>query len=216
VRLSIPIGLLVMVVAVLGAGRALGVSGSDTITTIAGTGTAGYSGDGGQATSTQLNFPLGVTVDAQGNVYVADTSNNRVRKISGGIITTVAGTGTPGFAGDGGQATSAQLNIPGGVAVDSQGNLYIADEGNQRVRKVSGGIITTVAGIGTAGYSGDGGQATSAQLNFPHGVEVDAQGNVFITDTDNSRVREVTGGIITTIAGNGTAGFSGDGGQATS
>jgi len=205
-----------VVVAAVAAPSAIGVTGSDTITTIAGTGVAGYSGDGGQATSTQLNFPLGVNVDAQGNVFVADTSNNRVRKINGGIITTIAGTGTAGFAGDGGQATSAQLNIPGGVAVDAQGNVYIADEDNHRVRKISGGIITTVAGNGVAGYSGDGGQATSAQLNFPHGVTVDAQGNVFIVDTSNNRVRKVSGGIITTVAGNGVAGFSGDGGQATS
>jgi PKD repeat protein len=217
VRVSIRVGLLMVVVAAVAAPSAIGVTGSDTITTIAGTGVAGYSGDGGQATSTQLNFPLGVTVDAQGNVFVADTSNNRIRKISGGIITTIAGTGTAGFAGDGGQATSAQLNVPGGVAVDAQGNVYIADEDNHRVRKISGGIITTIAGNGVAGYSGDGGQATSAQLNFPHGVTVDAQGNVFIVDTDNNRVRKVdSAGNITTVAGNGTAGFAGDGGQATS
>jgi PKD repeat protein len=217
VRLSFLVGLLMVVVAAAAAPSVLGVSGSDTITTVAGTGTAGYSGDGGQATSTQLNYPLGVTVDAQGIVYVADTSNNRVRKITGGIITTIAGTGTAGFAGDGGQATSAQLNVPGGVAVDAQGNVYIADEDNHRVRKVSGGIITTIAGTGVAGYSGDGGQATSALLNFPHGVTVDAQGNVFIVDTDNHRVRKVdSAGNITTVAGNGTAGFAGDGGQATS
>jgi PKD repeat protein len=210
--------LLVVAVAVLATPSALGVTGSDTIITIAGTGVAGFSGDGGQATSTQLNFPLGVNVDTQGNVFVADTSNNRVRKISGGVITTIAGTGTAGFAGDGGQATSAQVNIPGGVAVDPQGNVYIADEDNHRVRKIStAGIITTIAGNGVAGYLGDGGQATSAELNFPHGVTVDAQGNVFIVDTSNNRVRVVnTAGIITTVAGNGTAGFSGDGGQATS
>src|SRR5712691_1466420 len=217
-RFSTRVGLLVVAVAVLVTPSALGVTGSDTIITIAGTGVAGFSGDGGQATSTQLNYPLGVNDDTQGNVFVADTSNNRVRKISGGIITTIAGTGTAGFAGDGGQATSAQVNVPGGVAVDAQGNVYIADENNQRVRKIStAGIITTVAGNGVAGYLGDGGQATSAELNFPHGVAVDAQGNVFIVDTSNNRVRVVnTAGIITTVAGNGTAGFSGDGGQATS
>ena len=143
----------------------------------------GISGDGGQATSAQLNNPVGVAVDAQGSLYIADYANNRVRKVSGGIITTVAGTGTAGYSGDGGQATSAQLNFPVGVAVDAQGSLYIADSGNYRVRKVSGGIITTVAGTGTAGYSGDGGQATSAQLNVPFGVAVDAQGNLYIADS---------------------------------
>ena len=137
------------------------------ITTVAGTGTAGYSGDGGQATSAQLNAPLGVAVDAQGSLYIADDVDHRVRKVSGGIITTVAGTGSAGFSGDGGQATSAQLNFPFGVAVDTQGSLYIADYGNNRVRKVSGGVISTVAGTGAAGFSGDGGQATSAQLNAP-------------------------------------------------
>ena len=125
--------------------------GGDTITTIAGTGTAGFVGDGGQATSAQLNQPWGVAVDTSGNVYIGDTSNNRVRKVSGGNITTVAGTGAPGYSGDGGQATSAQLNLPKAVAVDAQGNLYIADYGNNRIRKVCGGIITTVAGNGHAG-----------------------------------------------------------------
>ena len=162
---SIRFGLLVIVVSLLAAASAFGVSGTDTITTIAGTGTAGSSGDGGQATSAQLNRPRGVAIDAQGNVYVADENAHRVRKVSGGIITTVAGTGTAGFSGDGGQATSAQLKGPTGVAVDAQGNLYIADYGNNRIRKVSGGIISTVAGTGTAGSTGDGGQATSAQLN---------------------------------------------------
>ena len=138
-RLSVLGGLLVVVVSLLAAASAFGVSGGDTITTLAGTGTAGFSGDGGQATSAQLNFPFGVAVDAQGSLYVGDQLNNRVRKVSGGIITTVAGTGTAGFSGDGGQATSAQLNQALGVAVDAQGSLYIADDGNHRVRKVSGG-----------------------------------------------------------------------------
>jgi trimeric autotransporter adhesin len=215
VRLSIRVGLLVVVAAAIAVPSAIGVSGSDTITTIAGLGTAGFSGDGGQATSAQLNYPFGVAVDGQGNLYIADQVNQRVRKVSGGIITTVAGTGTAGYSGDGGQATSAQLNYPVGVAVDGQGNLYIADQVNQRVRKVSGGIITTVAGTGTAGYSGDGGQATSAQLDGPRSMAVDGQGNLYIADTSNYRVRKVSGGIITTVAGTGTAGFSGDGGQAT-
>ncbi len=214
---AIRCGLLVVVVSLLAAAGAFGVTGSDTITTIAGTGTAGSSGDGGQATSAQLNRPRGVAVDAQGNVYVADESSHRVRKVSGGTISTVAGTGTAGYSGDGGQATSAQLNGPVGVAVDGQGNLYIADRDNARIRKVSGGTISTVAGTGTAGYSGDGGQATSAQLSNPYGIAVDTQGNLYIADLSNNRVRKVTAaGVISTVAGTGTAGYSGDGGQATS
>ena len=215
-RLSVCGGLLVVVVSLLAATSAFGVSGGDTITTIAGTGTAGFVGDGGQATSAQLNHPRGIAVDSQGKVYFADENNQRVREVNGGLITTIAGTGTAGYSGDGGQATSAQLHNPIGVAVDSQGNVYVADTLGNRVRKVSGGIISTVAGTGTAGYTGDGGQATSAQLNNPYGVAVDSQGNVYIADTLNNRVRKVSGGIISTVAGTGTAGYSGDGGQATS
>src|SRR5438094_258876 len=215
-RFSTRVGLLAVAVVVLATPSALGVTGSDTIITIAGTGLAGFSGDGGQATSAELNFPHGVTVDAQGDIFIVDTSNNRVRVVNtSGIITTVAGNGTAGFLGDGGQATSAELNFPRQVAVDAQGNLYIADTVNHRVRKVSGGVITTFAGTGVAGFSGDGGAATSAQLNFPRGVALDATGNLYISE-DNSHSRKVTGGIITTIAGTGVAGFSGDGGQAVS
>ncbi len=197
-----------------------GVSGSDTITTIAGTGKAGISGDGGPATSAAMHAPSGVAVDGQGNVYVADYGNNRVRKVSpGGTITTIAGTGIAGFSGDGGPAALAQLYTPVGVAVDGQANVFIADDRNNRVRKVSpGGTITTIAGTGTRGVSGDGGAAASAQLNHPAAVAVDGQGNVYIADTENSRVRKVSAGMITTIAGTGKAGifgFSGDGGPAT-
>ncbi|HST25025.1 MAG TPA: PKD domain-containing protein [Gaiellaceae bacterium] len=208
--------LALMALAVLVPAGALGVSGTDTITTIAGNGLGGFSGDGGQATSAQLKHPWGVVVDAQGSVYVGDKENNRVRKVSGGIITTVAGTGTPGYSGDGGQATSAQLHSPEGLALDADGSLYIADYANHRVRKLSGGIITTVAGTGTPGYSGDGGQATSAQLQYPVGVAVDTQGSLYIADSGNNRIRKVSGGIITTVAGAGTAGYSGDGGPAAS
>ena len=209
--------MLALAVGALAAPAALGVSGSDTITTSAGTGTAGFVGEGGQATSAQLSYPWGVAIAGE-NVYVVDNITSRIRKVSGGIITTIAGTGTPGYSGDGGQATSAQLYYPEGVAVDGQGNLYIADAYNQRVRKITpAGIITTIAGTGTAGYSGDGGQATSAQLNYPGGVAVDTEGDLFIADESNSRIRKVTpGGVITTAAGNGTPGYSGDGGQATS
>jgi uncharacterized protein (TIGR03437 family) len=185
------------------------------ITTVAGTGAIGYSGDGGPATNASLNFPIGVAVDSASNLYIADTYNNRLRKVSGNIITTTAGNGTNRYSGDGGPATGASFNGPSDVAVDSAGNLYIADTNNNRIRKVSGGIITTVAGSGSAGYSGDGGPATSAQLNGPTGVAVDFAGNIYIGDGFNPVVRKVSGGIITTVAGNGVQGYSGDGGRAT-
>jgi trimeric autotransporter adhesin len=147
---------------------------------VAGTGSAGFSGDGGPATAAQLGFPFGVAVDAEGSLYIADQSNSRIRKVSEGTITTVAGTGTGGFTGDGGPATAAQLSYPRGVAVDAAGNLYIADDANLRIRKVSGGTITTVAGNGSFGFSGDGGAATAAQLFYPMGVAVDAAGNLYV------------------------------------
>ena len=178
------------------------------IATVAGSGTAGFSGDDGPAAGAGLDFPSGVAVDAAGNLYIADTANNRIRKVSNGAITTVAGNGTAGYSGDNSPATDAQLNQPAGVAVDASGNLFIADTANNRIREVSGGAITTVAGNGTAGYSGDNGAATGAQLNRPAGVAVDASGNLFIADTTNNRIREVSGATITTIAGNGTAGYS--------
>ena len=195
------------------------VDTSGDISTVAGDGTNGFSGDGGQATSTQLNFPNGVTVDSSGNLFIADQANHRIRKVdTSGIIITVAGTSTSGFLGDGVAATSTALNQPSDVAVDSSGNLFIADEFNHRIRKVDiSGIITTVAGNGTQGFSGDGGPATSAKLDTPTGVAVDASGNIFFADSSNHRIRKVdTSGIITTVAGDGTQGFSGDGGSATS
>ena len=196
------------------------VRASGTIATYAGSGqpsSGGFSGDGGPATSARLNYPVGVAVDGQGNVYIADRDNQRVRKVSpGGTITTIAGTGVRGFSGDGGRAISAQLHSPLGVAVDGQGNIYIADSGNNRVRKVSpGGTITTFAGTGGGGFSGDGGPATSAPVSNPQGVAVDRQGNVYISDASNNRVRKVSGGgTIMTVAGGGSS--LGDGGPATS
>jgi len=245
------------------------------ITTFAGTGAAGSGGDNGPATSAQLNGPYGVAVDGTGNVYIADTNNNRIRAVSTGFIVPVAGNGTVGNGGDGGAATSAQLYHPMGVAVDNLGNIYIADTDNQKVRKVNaGGTISTVAGTGSVGYSctaggtatsvglhnptgvanynpspgafaiadtgnqcvrdvqsgsivstigngiasfgGDGGPAASAELNYPTGVAVDqTTGNVYIADTVNNRIRLVnSASIITTVAGTGVPGFSGDGGPA--
>ena len=186
------------------------------IATVAGNGTPAFSGDNGPATSAQLSAPIGVAVDSAGNLYIADSSNDRIRKVTNGVITTVAGNGTLGFSGDNGPAISATLNAPNGVAVDSAGNLYINDCGNYRIRKVTNGVITTVAGNGTLGFSGDNGPATSAQLNSPSGVAVDSAGNLYIADFGNNRIRKVSNGVIATVAGNGTQGFSGDNGPATS
>jgi uncharacterized protein (TIGR03437 family) len=225
-----------------------------TITTIVGSpGNPGFAGDSGSAVGSQLNFPFGLAVDKSGTLYIADGLNNRVRKVSGGVITTVAGNGTAGFTGDNASATSAELNNPTGVAVDSSGNLYIADSANNVVRKVANGTITTFAGSNSAGagYSGDTGTATGAQLNNPVGVAVDASGNVYIADAGNNVVRQVysgniitaavgfthpdgvavdssgnlyvadtvarrivklSGGVYTTIAGNGNGAFGGDDG----
>jgi uncharacterized protein (TIGR03437 family) len=190
------------------------ISTSGIITTVAGGGNS--VGDGGPATAALLNYPQGVAVDASGNLFIADAT--RIRKVSSsGIITTSAGNGVSGFSGDGGPATSGSVSYPQGVAVDASGNLLIADTGNERIREVSaGGIITTVVGNGEFGFSGDGGPAVSASL-LPNGVAVDASGNLYIVDVSNYRVRKISpGGIITTVAGNGTPGLSGDGGPATS
>ena len=187
-----------------------------TIATVAGNGTPGFSGDNGPAIRAQLASPAGVAVDSGGNLYIADTLNNLVRKVSGGVITTMAGNGTPGFGGDGGPATSAQLYAPSGIAVDSAGNLYIADSANHRIRQVSGGVISTVAGTGMPGFSGDGGPSINARLYAPSGVAVDATGNLYIADTYNGSIRKISGGVIATVAGIGTSGFGGDNGPATS
>jgi len=188
------------------------------ITTVAGNGTNGYSGDGGPATNAELYYPFGVAVDSAGNLLIADTQNSCIRKVgTNGIITTVAGNGTNGYSGDGGAATNAELNYPRAVQFDNFGNIFFADENNQRIRKIgTNGIITTVAGNGTNGYSGDGGVATNASLNLPRGCTLDGYGNLFIGDTGNNRVRKVgTNGIISTVAGNGIAAYLGDGGAAT-
>jgi trimeric autotransporter adhesin len=194
------------------------VTAAGVISTVAGNGFYGYGGDGSSATAAAMSYPYDVAVDSAGNLFIADYGNNRVRKVTAaGVINTAAGNGTKGFSGDGGPATAALINSSYGVAIDSAGNLYIADYGNSRVRKVTAaGIISTVAGNGTRGYGGDGGPAPAAQLNNPPGVAVDSAGNLYITDYGNHRVRKVTAaGVISTVAGNGTSGFSGDGGPAT-
>jgi sugar lactone lactonase YvrE len=192
------------------------------ISTVAGNGTQGYSGDGGPAVNAELDEPLGVAVDSSGNIYFADEGNYRIREVkaSSGYIYTVAGDGTPGYSGDGGPATSAELYCPAGVAVDTSDNIYFGDICTHRVREVtaSTGIIATVAGNGIAGYSGDGGAATGAELDTPFGVAVDASFNIYIGDYAENRVRKVTAstGDISTAAGDGILGYSGDGGAATS
>jgi hypothetical protein len=198
---------------------------SSVITTAAGDGIEGYSGNGGPATEAELYTPNHVAVDAFGNLFIADGGNERIRKVkTNGIISTLAGngyvnrtTGDGGYSGDGGPAANEELNNPEGLALDASGNLFIADNANNRIRQVgTNGIITTVAGNGTKGYSGDGRPATNAQLSGPVGVAVDVFGNLFIADTGNQVIRKVgANGIITTVAGNGQAGYSGDGGSAT-
>jgi Fibronectin type III domain/NHL repeat len=222
-----PLGVAVMrdggyLIADAGTARIRRVSPTGTITTVAGTGTPSYSGDGGPATEAGLYAPSGVAALPDGGYLIADTGNSRVRRVSPtGTITTVAGTGTPGFSGDGGPATGAQLgqNSPYSVAVTADGGFLIGDEVNRRVRRVTPtGIITTVAGTGVQGSTGDGGAATAAQLNVPIGVATTPDGGFLIADQYADRVRRVSPtGVITTVAGTGTFGIfiDGDGGPAT-
>jgi sugar lactone lactonase YvrE len=190
-------------------------SASGMLTRVAGNGTRGFGGDGGAAPSAELAGPAGITIDSAGNLYIADAGNHRIRMVANGTITTVAGNGTRGYSGDGGPATSAQLDGASDVAVDSSGNLYIADFYNQAVRKVANGTITTAAGNGSYGYGGDGGPATQAQLGGPLGIVVDSAGSLYISEAYNQTVRRVANGVITTVAGMGVAGFTGDGNKAT-
>jgi RHS repeat-associated protein len=201
-------------------------AGANIISTFAGNGIGGYGGDGGQSTDAELYGPGAIAIDTAGNVYIADSNNYRIRAVGSrgtpnnpgaGYIITVAGDGVPGYSGNGGLATAAEINDMSGLAVDSSGNVYFADTIASVIRKVSAstGIISTVAGNGTQGFSGDGGAATSARLYSPHDIAVDSSGNLYIADSYNNRIRKVSSsGIISTIAGNGTAGFSGDNGPA--
>ena len=188
------------------------------IDTLAGTGDDGVGGDGGPASHARFGFPRSVAADAAGNIYVADTRNHRIRKIDpSGVISTLAGTGEDGDDGDGGPASEAQLCFPAGVAVDTAGNVYVADNWNHRIRKIDpSGVISTLAGTGVRGFGGDGGPAFQARLAQPVSVAVDAAGNVYVADSRNHRIRKIDpSGLISTLAGTGVRGFGGDGGLAT-
>jgi DNA-binding CsgD family transcriptional regulator/sugar lactone lactonase YvrE len=189
------------------------------INTVAGTGIDGFSGDGGPATQASLSLPSGLAADPSGNLYIADTANNRIRRVdASGEIATVAGNGPGAFSGDGGPAGAASLSGPEGLVLGPDGTLYIADTSNNRVRKLGpDGTLSTVAGSGVPGYSGDGGSATKAKLNLPCALALDASGNLYIADRENNRIRKVDrAGIITTVAGSGMIADPGDGGPATS
>jgi len=191
---------------------------AQTIVTVAGNGGGGYSGDNGLAISAQIS-PNSFTLDSSGNIYIADNTNYRIRKINtSGIITTIAGVGTMGYSGDGGPATIAEIGVAHGIIADLAGNIYFTEWANHTVRKINtSGIITTIAGTGLAGFGGDGGPATAAQLAAPGGLLIDKIGNIYVCEVLNNHIRKIhTSGIITSIAGTGVAGgYSGDGGPAT-
>lgn len=184
------------------------ITAGGAVSTLAGNGTSGFSGDGGPATAAAFHSPVGVAADASGNIYVADINNLRIRKItSAGIVSTLAGNGNPGFSGDGGPGTAAEFKYPYGIAADAAGNLYVGDEENNRIRKITpAGVVSTFAGDGNAGYINATGAA--AEFNTPTGIAVDASGNVYVADRGNNRIRKITPtGVVSTLAGNGTGAF---------
>jgi hypothetical protein len=204
-------------IADFGNSRIRKIAPTGIITTVAGNGKPRFSGDRGAAISADLSLPYRAEVDSAGNLYIADAGNNRVRKVApDGIITTIAGNGIAASTGDGGLATSAPLDGPDDAVPDAAGNLFIVESFGERIRQIDAqGIITTVAGNGILGFSGDGGPATQASLNNPNILTLDPNDNPIISDENNNRIRKVTNGIITTVAGNGVAGYAGDTGLAT-
>ncbi|HKY75086.1 MAG TPA: NHL repeat-containing protein [Acidimicrobiia bacterium] len=191
------------------------------VTTLAGTGQAAYSGDGGPAGAATLHWPHGVAVDPSGaGLYIADSANHRIRRVDlgSGVITTVAGGAAAGWAGDGGPAIAAQLEDPKAVWAAQSGEVFIADSGNERIRRIDrSGTISTIAGTGVPGYSGDGGPASAAQFDGPRGVSGDSAGNLYVADDNNHRIRRIDpAGVVTTLAGTGAPGYAGDGGPARS
>ena len=193
------------------------VAPNGTISTVAGTGVAGFSGDGGPAIDAEINTPTGIRGDSSGNLYIADVVNQRIRKVdSSGIITTFAGNGNKGYGGDGGLAINASFYNAVRVAIDPSGNVLVADQSDHRIRRIApSGLITTIAGNGVGAFSGDGGPAINASLNNPTAVAVDGGGVIYISDQFNQRIRKIAlDGTITTIAGDGSPGFGGDGGPA--
>jgi sugar lactone lactonase YvrE len=186
------------------------------LTIVAGNGSQGFSGDGSAATNAQLNSPQGIAIGPDGTLYIADTANQRIRAVLNGQITTLAGNGTSGFAGDAGPAIAAELNSPTALAVDATGALLVCDSANHRIRRIAGGTITTIAGNGTQGFFGDGAAATAAELDTPSGVAVGPDGRIYIADSHNDRIRAIAlDGTISTVAGSGIRGYSGDGKPAT-
>lgn len=201
----------------------LSVLSPGVINTVAGDGELNFRADNVPATQASIFLPYGVIVDPAGNIYLSDTNNNRIRRVDAqsSLITTIAGTGVSGYSGDGGPATGASINQPGGLIMDGAGNIYFADSGNDIIRRIDAvsGIITTIAGVPMAqGYSGDGSAATLANLSSPRGIAFDSAGDLFIADTSNNVIREVnaTTGTIQTVVGTGAAGYNGDTISATS
>ena len=180
------------------------------LTVVAGNGVQGFAGDGGAATSAELNSPQGVAVGADGTLYIADSGNERIRAVIAGTISTFAGSGSVGFGGDGGGALTAMFRLPNALATDANGALLVSDSGNARVRRISGGVIVTIVGNGTQGFAGDGGMAVAAEIDTPMGLAVGADGRIFVADSHNDRIRVVaTNGTISTFAGSGLGGSQG-------